>query len=239
MASTAAIASLASLDHFTLFDKLPKELRVMIWHCTFIPRVVEILASEYCTGGFYSQAELPIALHVNKESRHEVQRHYSICFGSFLQPARTLFNYDIDVLYFDIALEEDCLHRLFGVLKQEELAKLKHVAIDETYLWLEGHGQGQSTDQSSTTAGLRKAMKAMTSLKEMIVVREIENDTRPRYQGREPKVQIKFCDGDELGQIDEGWVENAGELLDVKKELKWWKLDKSVQMTAVYGWRTL
>ncbi|PVH84710.1 hypothetical protein DL98DRAFT_610126 [Cadophora sp. DSE1049] len=233
MDSTAPIASLASLDHFTLLNKLPDELRVMIWRCTFLPRIVEILASKYCTGGFYSQAELPVALHVCQESRDEVKRHYSTCFGSFLQPERILFNYDIDVLYLDIALEEDCLHRLFGVLKQDELSRLKHVAIDEAYLDLEE--QGQVIGHGSTTAGLRKALKAMKNLKEIIVVREIENDTRPRNHNRAPKVQMQFCDSDELDRIDEDWVASAGKLPDVKKKLKDWKLKKSVQKTAVYG----
>ena len=209
----------------------------MIWQFTFLPRVVELLASEHCTGGFYSQAELPVALHVCKESRVEAEIFYQVRFGSFLQAEKTYFNYSIDTLYLDIALEEDCLHRLFGILKQDELSSLKYVAIDEAYL--DGQDPDLVIDPNSTRAGLWKALKAMKGLKEVVIVREIENDSGPGNHGGPPKVQIKFCNRNELGRIDEDWVATAGELPDAAEELRGWKLKRSVQKTAVYGWRTL
>ena len=61
------------------------------------------------------------------------------------------------VLYLDVSQEEDGLYRLFGILKETELARLKYVAIDEGYL-----GDGLA-DFLSTIAGLKNALRAMTN----------------------------------------------------------------------------
>lgn len=121
-------------------------------------------------------------------------------------------------------------------MKQDELSSLEYVAIDEAYL--DGQDPDLVIDPNSTTAGLRKALKAMKSLRELVIVREIENDSRPRNHGHTAKVQIKFCDRNEIGRNDEDWVITAGQLPDAE-ELRGWRLRKSVQKTAVYGWRTL
>ncbi|KAL5315180.1 hypothetical protein ACEPPN_017831 [Leptodophora sp. 'Broadleaf-Isolate-01'] len=175
MASTVPVVSLVGLQRFTLFTSLPPELRFIIWQLSLSPRVVEVLASNYCTTGFYSQAVLPSTLHVCRESRQAVAALYSHCFGSFLQPERVRFNFDLDVLYLDISQEEDGLHRLFGVLKRTELTALKYVAIDEAYL-IE-----VVANPLSTSAGLKNALKAMQNLKELIVVRDITTERTNRY----------------------------------------------------------
>ncbi|KAK0101353.1 hypothetical protein ONS95_006528 [Cadophora gregata] len=230
------LVSLGSHETFPQFNSFPIELRRMIWQATFVPRIVEILASEYCTAGFFSQATLPVAFCVSKESREEAKKHYKLSFGSFLQPAKIYFNFNIDTLYIDVALEEDGLHRLFGILKQDELSRIKHVAIDEAYL--DAEDPDRVVPPSPMTAGLRMALKAMTSLKEVTVVREIEDDSQNWHQGRVPKVQIKFCHANELGDVNEDWIASAGELPDVGRELRAWKLEKSVRKKAMYGWRT-
>ncbi|KAH9203591.1 hypothetical protein DL95DRAFT_142795 [Leptodontidium sp. 2 PMI_412] len=101
--ASAALVSLAGLQRFTLFTSLPLELRFIIWRLSLAPRIVEILTSDHCTKGFYSQAALPAALHVCRESRQAVEVLYPRCFGSFLQPERVRFNFDLDVLYLDIS----------------------------------------------------------------------------------------------------------------------------------------
>jgi hypothetical protein len=86
------------LNSFTLFPKLPIELRLKIWRCSF-PRGRSISPDSYLTYGdygppnFYATAvkiktveswrdvpptEFPVALWVNKESRQETSRHYII-----------------------------------------------------------------------------------------------------------------------------------------------------------------
>jgi hypothetical protein len=229
MASAAPIISLvAGLQCFTLFTSLPLELRFIIWRLSLSPRIVEILTSDYCTTGFYSQAALPTALHVCRESRQAVEALYPHCFGSFLQPERVRFNFDLDILYLDVSQEEDGLYRLFGILKETELARLKYIAIDEAYL-----GDGLP-DFHSTIAGLKNALRAMINLKEMIVVRDITTGELNRYLA--PRLQMKFYAELELGQAEEGWPVSIDELPDVQ-EYAGWKGSQNVLMTAVYGWR--
>lgn len=230
MSLTAAIVSLGGLQRFTLFTSLPPEIRFMIWRLSLSTRVVEILASDICTTGFYSQAALPVALHVSRESRQAVEAFYPSCFGSFLQPERVRFNFDLDILYLDMSQEEEGLYHLFGILKEIELARLKYIAIDEGYL-------GDSIfDLHLVKAGLKRALKAMTSLKEMIVVRDITIQG-PNYHS--VPAQIRFYTEHETGEAEESWPANVEELPDVEKEYRDWKLSNVMKMTAMYGWRAL
>ncbi|PVH68568.1 hypothetical protein DL98DRAFT_542311 [Cadophora sp. DSE1049] len=57
-----------------------------------------------------------------------------------------------------------------GILKETELARLKYAAIDEAYL-------RDGLAHYSTITGLKNVIRAMINLKEMIVVRDITNDT--------------------------------------------------------------
>lgn len=226
MTSTAMAVSLVGLQRFTLFRSLPLEIRLIIWRLSLPSRVVEILASHNCTTGFYSQAALPAVLQACRESRQMVEALYPRCVGSFLQPERVRFNFDLDTLYLDISQEEDGLHRLFGVLKETELARLKYVAIDEAYLSVR-------VDFDSTTAGLKGALKAMTNLKEMIVVRDITINTSNNFTL--PPVQIKLYL--EHGELEGILPADVEELPDVEKEFAGWKLSKPTKMMAVYGRR--
>jgi hypothetical protein len=132
--STAAVVSLGGLQRFILFMSLPTEIRFIIWQLSLSTRVVEIVMSDIYNIGFCSQAALPVALHISRESRQAVKTFYPSCFGSFLQPARIRFNFDLYILYLDISQEEEGLRHLFGIWKEIELARLKYVAIDEGYL---------------------------------------------------------------------------------------------------------
>jgi hypothetical protein len=122
--SSTAVVSLVGLQRFTFFTSLPPEIRCIIWRLNLSPRVVEILVSD-CTDGFYSQAALPTALHVCRESRRAVETLYPRCFGSFLQPERVHFNFDLDILHIDLSQEEEGLHHFLGILKEIELIRLK------------------------------------------------------------------------------------------------------------------
>jgi hypothetical protein len=233
MSLTAAIVSLGAIQRFTLFTSLPLEIRFIIWRLSLPPRIVEILASDIFAG-FYSQAALPTALHVCRESRQAVETLYPSCFGSFLQPERVRFNFDLDILYVDTSQEEEGLHHFFGILKEIELARLKYVAIDEGYLI------DEMVDIHSTKTALKRALKAMTDLKEMIIVREIEN-RRPNYYSL-PRIQIKFYDEHKTSEAGGSWAADepdVGELPNVQEEYKDWKLSNILKMTSVYGWRAV
>lgn len=117
----------AVLAKFTVFPKLPLEIRQMIWNLSLDSRIVEICLND--ASGFYSRAKLPYALQVSKESRDTVVGQYSLCFGSAWYPARTRFNFDLDTLYFDRGLVSGT-RLFFGSLRDFELASLRNVAID-------------------------------------------------------------------------------------------------------------
>jgi hypothetical protein len=85
---------------------------------------------------------------------------YPRCFGSFLQRERVRFNFDLDILYLDCSQEEG-LNHFFGILKENELARLKYVAISEQY------HIDEVVDLHMMKASLTRALKAMTGLKEI------------------------------------------------------------------------
>jgi hypothetical protein len=157
-----------------------------------------------------------------------VEALYPRCFGSFLQPERVRFNFDLDILYIDISQEEEGLHHLLGILKESELTRLKFVAIDEGYF------VDVVADLHLTKAGLRRALKAMTGLKEMIVVCEITR--RPDDYSLRPR-QIKFYAEHRAAEAEESWPADVEELPDVQEEYRDWKLSNVMRMTSVDEWR--
>ncbi|PMD46790.1 hypothetical protein L207DRAFT_507669 [Hyaloscypha variabilis F] len=207
---------------------LPPEIRFIIWRLSLSPPVVEILASDFCDG-FYLQAALPVALHVCRESRQAVETLYPRCFGSFLQPERIRFNFDLDILYLDLSQEEEGLHHFLGILKETELIRLKYVAIDSAYL-------GGLVDSHLQIPALKRALKAMTNLREMIVVCDAtigENDNY--FVRRHRRAQMKFYAGRDA---EDNWPPaDIEELPNVQEEYRDWKLSNVMKVTAMYGWR--
>jgi hypothetical protein len=72
---------------FTLFPKLPLEIRLMIWVMTFKKQHVDIDLDLSCDdqinlGRQIPRPVFPVALHVNHESRTETLRHYCIISSS-------------------------------------------------------------------------------------------------------------------------------------------------------------
>lgn len=69
---------------FTLFQKLPCELRLMIWEASMTPRLVPVVPkSRRSTGRFRfprGKKILPALFSVNKESRYCALRHYTLRF---------------------------------------------------------------------------------------------------------------------------------------------------------------
>ena len=115
----------AVLAKFTVFPKLPPEIRRMIWNLNLESRIVEICLND--ASGFYSRAKLPSALQVSKESRDTVIAQYSLCFGLNWYPAQTRFNFDLDTLYFDRKMAEQA--RLF-------FSSLQKLSLLSCNLWL-------------------------------------------------------------------------------------------------------
>jgi hypothetical protein len=97
-------------DSFSLFHKLPIELRLKIWRYTF-PRGRYVDLDDYNGFPIYSSFQtnghlgkepwLPIALSVNKESRQETLRHYIIVFLEDPVPRRICYNPSPDAAFME------------------------------------------------------------------------------------------------------------------------------------------
>lgn len=100
-----------SLQSFTLFPKLPPEVRDMIWGCTIQPRLVRVreTSSTRAHQAYmspdeshhqYSDSPIPYSLHTCRESRASMIKYgYVLTFGTSSQEPQTWFNFKCDVLY--------------------------------------------------------------------------------------------------------------------------------------------
>lgn len=86
---------ISTLREFTLFPKLPFELRIMIWQYGLQPRIVEIKIRDpqqdskngkRITEGQYSNTPIPILLYTCTESRQALKAAgYELAFGTGYQ----------------------------------------------------------------------------------------------------------------------------------------------------------
>ncbi|CZR60135.1 uncharacterized protein PAC_10031 [Phialocephala subalpina] len=116
----------AHVTSFTIFNRLPPELRQIIWaHACSEPRIVDIwevsfsdhtLDEDYLPWpsswkvepyAWKSHSEAPIILRVSKEARTAALRHYELCFGTEISgygpfkittPARIWVNWEQDLV---------------------------------------------------------------------------------------------------------------------------------------------
>jgi hypothetical protein len=211
--------------NFHCFSRLPLELRCEIWKASMEPRVVEI--SYELPDGFYSNARLPEALTVCRESRNTLLPFYRLCFGTIFHPAKTRFNFDLDTLYIDNAFEEDVPH-LFSALRGFELKGLKYVALDSYFNGSDSHEDFQFV------AHLKRAMRCLEALKELQIVFDIQVlSERTLGCGQEDHtMEIHDTLPKEL-QIPELKISPLPEDVDFDQFDMW----KSKKVKPVYGWR--
>ncbi|TEY43616.1 hypothetical protein BOTCAL_0367g00040 [Botryotinia calthae] len=119
---------------FTLFPKLPMEMRDTIWRLTLEPRLVEVRPKYEHRDEFYSTAPLPIVMTVCKDSERAVQSLYPQCFGGWLGPAKIRFNFNIDTLYLDWKIQEHLVPFLLSISLQEA-EKIQFLALDQYLRW--------------------------------------------------------------------------------------------------------
>ncbi|KAF5875780.1 uncharacterized protein Bfra_011542 [Botrytis fragariae] len=119
---------------FTLFSKLPVEMRDKIWRLTLEPRIVEIRPKKDQHGRFYSTAPLPTALTVCKDSEQAVLSLYPKLLDGDLDAGGIQFNAKIDTLYLDWKLQEHLTTFLLSIDFQEA-EKIQYLAIDQYIRW--------------------------------------------------------------------------------------------------------
>jgi hypothetical protein len=213
-----------TLTSFTIFPNLPFELRCLIWKTTCESRTVEIAYDS--DDGFTTILDPPTALEVCRESRNLLISHYPLCFGSIYHPAKIRFNFSLDTLYLDNSLEDDLAH-VFSTFREREISSLKYLAID-TYF-----GTAAFEEDFSPFEGVKRAVKSLTGLKELLIVYHVDN-LSPRIIG---------CGGDhKLSLFDQLPTDLADPKFELPalstlttKDFDHWKL--AAPARAIYGWR--
>lgn len=106
--STAVQSPDTALPRFTLFNKLPVELRYMIWHFALHgPRAVYfrlsgsrghgfVIASQLAQAKIKVATSIPGLLYAVRDSRAVALKHYSIAFEHHPKVQTMFFNYDLD-----------------------------------------------------------------------------------------------------------------------------------------------
>jgi len=118
------------IQGFTLFNKLPFDLRLMVWNLCIPPRVVEILFNRR-TGVCRSTTPIPVLLHLNQEARYFALKHYQLAFGNDNCEPLIYFDFKIDTLYIGAGNVECCNPGyLFTALGIQDTQKVKHLASD-------------------------------------------------------------------------------------------------------------
>jgi hypothetical protein len=125
---------------FTLFPKLPAELRLMIWKAALPgPRLVEVnfgfKNNEFCFGSELASCTSPTAppaiLGACGESRTEALKYYGLCFAMRDGQANISFDLEVDTLFITC---EDLIHLLsslnvVGGLRLPSFQGLRHLAL--------------------------------------------------------------------------------------------------------------
>jgi hypothetical protein len=85
MTTEVQVSDYKSLAEFTLFPKLPLEVRHTIWHESLSPRFLTIARrSKNRARRMGISANYPTILHVNREARTLGLKHYELCFSSLV-----------------------------------------------------------------------------------------------------------------------------------------------------------
>jgi hypothetical protein len=238
-----------SLQSFSLFSKLPTELRIIIWQLTLESRVIEIEFDKF--RGFFTRVSTPVALRVSRDSRNATITRYPPCFGNVIYPPRTVFNFDLDTLYLDDDIQFHTLHLLAG-LTLEELTNLQYLAV--TYAINLDWQSGGDTDIDLVLA-ISKVVPKMTALKDLSVVFDLSYwPERGNPEGKGPMklfetwpdklMEVHVCthewdsppsDFDSEGGFECEWHE----LPDFTTYSDYWDDIQTPEPRSIWGWRPM
>jgi hypothetical protein len=163
MAETSTNLQHPALTEFTLFPKLPKELRIKVWELAARePRIVEVCQlqdAKYITHStqednyettnsapFYSPTAIPVILHINKESRIIALENYLLSFPNGAEPAQIYYNPTVDILYFPAWCFQYDISHFESVTPSSVKDTIRRIAIDNL-VWYSGWGDGTINNQ--------------------------------------------------------------------------------------------
>jgi 2EXR family len=139
-------------EAFTLFPKLATELRLKIWKLALPgPRVVVVEYSK-TTKLPFSPARIPVILQVNRESRDEALKSYTLALGFDGAAGRIFFDFSKDILV---------LHGY--LLGQTQLGRCKDVE-EVQYITLHRSPSSIIQYEGSRRSGICKRMNSLKQL---------------------------------------------------------------------------
>jgi 2EXR family len=157
------VAENPGLKEFTLFSKLPKELRLKVWeYAAREPRIVEVCQAQdewYITyeteendyesansAPFYSPTALPVIFHISQESRAIALENYTLSFPNGSQPAQIYYNSFVDLLYFPAWCFQRHIIHFEDATPPEIKNAIRRIAI-ENLMWFSGWEDGTINNQ--------------------------------------------------------------------------------------------
>ncbi|PBP23977.1 hypothetical protein BUE80_DR005200 [Diplocarpon rosae] len=155
------------LTSFTVFPKLPFELRCMIWEASCCSRTIEL--DYHDIDGFQPRAANPMALQICRESRELIIPLYPLCFGTFFHPARTRFNFVNDTLLVGSDTDDTVVPHLFSTFTHSEISGLRFLALESCFNEHVEDANGAPT----LTFQLLNLVKRLPSLRELLIVHNI------------------------------------------------------------------
>ncbi|OAA53395.1 hypothetical protein ISF_08748 [Cordyceps fumosorosea ARSEF 2679] len=178
---------------FSLFPKLPAELRLRIWkhslpgtrivpvHCGADELVVDSSVGLVAAIGCTTTIPNPTNLNICTESRAEAIKSYRRCFGFVGQPGHIYFDPSRDVLYF--GPRQGCMaaHAQFrtcmALCDSSELAAVRRIAISDALFWI-GDAYRSTAAASLTIDVLRIVSQCLPNLQELVFVPREEDEAR-------------------------------------------------------------
>ncbi|PVH88591.1 hypothetical protein DL98DRAFT_446996 [Cadophora sp. DSE1049] len=145
---TTAATQPKTLTAFTLFPKLPIELRVKIFddYLSTATRLVHIYwhARQRV---FKSSQAIPPLLHVCQESRYQALKKYQLSFAPSPEFARVYFSFEKDVLMVCWRTLGAYPGRIGKKMGEGEAAKVKHLIMNEEALLFHAEDDGRELER--------------------------------------------------------------------------------------------
>ncbi|KAI9646418.1 hypothetical protein NHQ30_004410 [Ciborinia camelliae] len=186
---------------FTLFPKLPTEIREAIWRMTLVPRLVEVWPKGGELDGFYSTTRLPSAMTACRDSRAAVLHLYPQCFGGAVIVARIRINFDLDTLFLDWKIQGSLVPFMSSITVQEA-NKMRYLAFDpEIHLGRKNYGVSLTTSK----------LKCSPELRDNVIVDHY--DVKVEFEILEWLASAVVCMPglQEITWIQEAWPMNSGD----------------------------